>query len=188
MNLGEKIKYYRNQLNLSQEQLAQKSELSRNAIYNYENDKRVPTMDILIKISNALDVDIEELIGREKIIYSDAMKEIEKLIEKYPEHESEITETVDNLSWCIFYIYMKKGCNNRDIAKSNMKYLNKLLSKIRELFEREIVISPIEFPLKYTKQSLKNISEITEIANSMFFNELAIHEPSKSISQFKEGE
>ena len=82
MNLGEKIKYYRNQLHLSQEQLGEKSSLSRNAIYNYENNKRIPTMDTLNKIAIALDVDIENLISREKIIYSEAMKEIENLIEK----------------------------------------------------------------------------------------------------------
>lgn len=39
MTLGEKIKFYRTKLNLSQEELAHKCKLSRNAIYNYENDK-----------------------------------------------------------------------------------------------------------------------------------------------------
>lgn len=188
MNIGNKIKELRKSRGFTQEELASKCGLSKNGLWNYENNKRVPTMDTLNKIADALDIDIEELIGREKIIYSDAMKEIEHLIEKYPEHESEIIETIDNLSWCMFYIYMKKGCNNRDMAKSNMNYLNKLISKIRELLERETVVSPIESPLKYTQLSLKNISEITEIANSIFLNELAIHELFKTFNQFKEGE
>ncbi len=187
MNLGEKIKYYRNQLHLSQEQLGEKSSLSRNAIYNYENNKRIPTMDTLNKIAIALDVDIENLISREKIIYSEAMKEIENLIEKYPENETAITETVDNLSWCISYIYRKKGYSNREIAKSNMDYLNELLLKLREFLERDVVQSPLESPIKYTENSLKNISEINTILNRMFLNELTIYELDKVINP-KEGE
>ena len=50
MILGEKIKFYRNKLNLSQEELGNKCNLSRNAIYNYENNKRTPTIAILLKI------------------------------------------------------------------------------------------------------------------------------------------
>ena len=187
MNIGNKIKELRKSKGLTQEELAIKCGLSKNGLWNYENNKRQINMDTLNKISTALDVDIEELLSREKIIYSGAMKEIENLIEKYPENETDISETVDNLSSCIFYIYMKKGCNNREMAKSNINYLNKLLSKLRELLERDVVQSPIESPIRYTENSLENISEINNILNRMFLNKLAIYEMDKVLNP-KEGE
>lgn len=62
MTLGEKIKHNRNKLKLSQEQLAAKCGLSRNAIYNYENDRRTPTISILITIAENLSIPLNELV------------------------------------------------------------------------------------------------------------------------------
>ena len=56
MTLGKKIKFYRNKLNLSQEELANKCNLSRNAIYNYENNKRTPTVLTLMVIAENLNM------------------------------------------------------------------------------------------------------------------------------------
>lgn len=76
MTLGEKIKFYRNTLTLSQDQLAKKCNLSRNAIYNYEKNKRTPTIPILITISKALNISLTDLldtnnIGKTHLIESD---------------------------------------------------------------------------------------------------------------------
>ena len=62
MILGKKIKFYRNKLNLSQEELAKKCSLSRNAIYNYEKNKRTPTISVLITISKALNISPTDLL------------------------------------------------------------------------------------------------------------------------------
>lgn len=62
MTLAEKIKFYRNKLNLSQEQLAQKCNLSRNAIYNYENNKRTPTVLTLMVIAENLNVSTADIL------------------------------------------------------------------------------------------------------------------------------
>lgn len=56
MSLGENIKELRKKLNISQEELGNRSGLSRNAIYNYENDKRTPDTDTLNRIAKALNV------------------------------------------------------------------------------------------------------------------------------------
>lgn len=56
MNIGKNIKMYRKKRGLTQEQLAQLANLSKNAIYNYENNKRVPTFDILENIATALEI------------------------------------------------------------------------------------------------------------------------------------
>lgn len=62
MMLGEKIRFYRKKLNLSQEELAKKCNLSRNAIYNYENNKRTPTISILITIAKNLNLSPTDLL------------------------------------------------------------------------------------------------------------------------------
>lgn len=62
MTLGNNIKKYRKMLKLSQEDLAKKSNLSRNAIYNYENNKRQPSIDILNKIALALGITVNDLL------------------------------------------------------------------------------------------------------------------------------
>lgn len=62
MTLGEKIKLHRTELNLSQEELAHKCELSRNAIYNYENNKRTPTITTLEVIAHNLNLYVSDLL------------------------------------------------------------------------------------------------------------------------------
>ena len=62
MTLGEKIKFYRTKSNLSQEELAHKSKLSRNAIYNYENNKRAPTISTLELIAYGLELSVSDLL------------------------------------------------------------------------------------------------------------------------------
>lgn len=62
MTLGEKIKLHRTKLNLSQEELAHKCQLSRNAIYNYENNKRTPTISTLEIIANKLNLYVSDLL------------------------------------------------------------------------------------------------------------------------------
>jgi transcriptional regulator with XRE-family HTH domain len=67
MTIGNQIKIYRNKLKLTQEELATKSGLSRNAIYNYENEKRSPDLKVLTNIAEALNITINDLIENDKI-------------------------------------------------------------------------------------------------------------------------
>lgn len=68
MNIGENIKTYRKEKGLTQEQLGNLSGLSKNAIYNYENNKRVPNITTIYNISNALEVSLDELlIGKKQL-------------------------------------------------------------------------------------------------------------------------
>jgi transcriptional regulator with XRE-family HTH domain len=63
MVLGEKIKYYRELNYLTQDELAKLSGLSKNSIYNYENNKREPSLYNTEKIASALNIDINELLS-----------------------------------------------------------------------------------------------------------------------------
>lgn len=62
MNIGSNIKNIRIEKGFTQEELALKCELSKNGIWNYENNKRQPNIDTLEKIANALNVPLSRLL------------------------------------------------------------------------------------------------------------------------------
>ncbi|HII4509564.1 helix-turn-helix transcriptional regulator [Clostridium perfringens] len=62
MNIGDRIKFYRKEKKLNQTELANKSGISRNALSNYELNKRKPTIEVLKKIANALEINIAYLV------------------------------------------------------------------------------------------------------------------------------
>lgn len=61
MNLNEKIKHYRKNLNLTQQELADLSDISLRALSNYENGSREPSMEVLIRIAKALNISVTKL-------------------------------------------------------------------------------------------------------------------------------
>ena len=73
---GEKIKAKRRELNLSQEDLADKLFVTRQAISKWENDKATPTMTNLRELSEVFGVDMAYFIGESKS--DDEEKEKEK--------------------------------------------------------------------------------------------------------------
>lgn len=74
MTLGERLKAYRHSEGLSQEQLAEKLNVSRQAITKWENDRGLPDIDNLIAISRMLGVTLDELVMGEERIKDEAVK------------------------------------------------------------------------------------------------------------------
>ncbi len=66
MTLGERIKNYRQKLKLSQEELAEKINVSRQAITKWENDSGIPDIDNLISLSKIMGISLDELVMGEK--------------------------------------------------------------------------------------------------------------------------
>ena len=65
MELGKKIKYYRNEKSLTQDNLAERIFVSRQTISNWENDKSYPDINSIILLSEALEVSVDNLISEE---------------------------------------------------------------------------------------------------------------------------
>lgn len=61
-----KIKELRKELKISQDDLAKKIDVSRQTINAIENDKYNPTLELAIKLSQELEVSIEELFFIER--------------------------------------------------------------------------------------------------------------------------
>jgi transcriptional regulator with XRE-family HTH domain len=62
MELGKQIKKYRNELEISQEKLAEKIYVSRQSVSNWENDKNYPDINSLIRLSEVFHVSLDILI------------------------------------------------------------------------------------------------------------------------------
>ena len=61
-NIGQAIRYYRKKKGLSQYKLAELTNLSTSYISEIETAKKIPSMETLINIANALEVDIWDLL------------------------------------------------------------------------------------------------------------------------------
>lgn len=62
-----KIKNLREELNLTQQELADKLNCSKSVIGLYENESRKPSLEILVKLSEIFDCSIDYLLGKTNI-------------------------------------------------------------------------------------------------------------------------
>lgn len=88
MSLGERIAELRTGCGLSQSQLANALEVSRQAVSKWENDQSSPDSIKLIQLAELLDTDIEYLttgrrnFGRRPPVVINTVETVEKVVEK----------------------------------------------------------------------------------------------------------
>lgn len=66
MNVGNNIAKFRKEKKLTQEELAKLINVSPKTISSYENNRNLPNIEILILLSEALDVKIDDILGINK--------------------------------------------------------------------------------------------------------------------------
>lgn len=81
MELGKQIKKYRQEAQLSQEELAERIYVSRQTISNWENDKSYPDVNSLVLLSETFQVSLDKLIKGDIDIMKDVIQreEVEKM-------------------------------------------------------------------------------------------------------------
>lgn len=62
MDLGNQFKRYRNELEISQERLAEKNYVSKQSISNWENNKNYPDINSMIRLSEVFQISLDILI------------------------------------------------------------------------------------------------------------------------------
>lgn len=133
MNIGNEIKKLRKEKGFTQSELAEKCNLSKNAIWNYENNKRNPTVNTLNKIGEALGIDLGYLIAK-------PLKMDEETAEKLHElgYASEIMKNikVDKETQLIEF--------NRFLAAANLPF-DIPFSELEILYENVINFLTYEF-------------------------------------------
>lgn len=66
---GEQIRSIRRMRGMTQVDLAKKSNIAVNSLRRYESGERIPTVEVIRKIAEALDVIVDTLIAEESIFY-----------------------------------------------------------------------------------------------------------------------
>jgi transcriptional regulator with XRE-family HTH domain len=75
MDLGSRIKEARERLNLSQDELAEKMDISRQAISKWETGKSYPDIEKILKLSDIFNLSLDELVKGDKTFQENLIKE-----------------------------------------------------------------------------------------------------------------
>ena len=74
MDLGSRIKEEREKLNLSQDELAQRMDISRQAISKWETGKSYPDIETILKLSEVFHLSLDELVKGDKSFQENLIK------------------------------------------------------------------------------------------------------------------
>lgn len=150
MNIGENIKIYRKERNLTQSQLSKLSNIPVITLGRYERGERTPNIDILRKIATALQIPIDILCGlniepiaipNENLIAGFEDKETGKFIEDLNEHITNILQAQE-----------------KEIIKADAQ-------KIFEEVKKNMIIDE-------DKEHFKNIDELSNYKELFFISRL----------------
>ena len=98
MNLGEQISFLRKKKKLSQNELGKRAGTSGILIGKYERNETKPSIDVVIRIANVLEVSIDYLVGKTNFeIDDEILKRIENILSLPPEKKELIFTVVDAL-------------------------------------------------------------------------------------------
>lgn len=65
-NIGKNIRKLRMKQQMSQDDIAPRLNICRQTLSNYETGKRLPDLDMLVKLADIFDVSIDALVGRKR--------------------------------------------------------------------------------------------------------------------------
>ena len=166
MNFAEKLKTLRKQKNISQEQLAEKIHVSRQAITKWENGNGIPDIENLLAISSIFNESIESLLSEEKSLISkneflydsrteydlDSPKKIdlkigtahELIIEKTNDEKIQVIAASNKLSFIKQQVKVKI-----EEDKRNMDVVVKHTSDLSDLASLENLFILVRIPVKF---------------------------------------
>lgn len=89
MNIGEKIKYLRKSINMSQQELANELKINRNNLSRIETGKSEPNASLITKIATLFEIDANSLldIKYNKSLHEDKIKYIIENCKMLPEND-----------------------------------------------------------------------------------------------------
>lgn len=115
--LGDRLKELRLNNGLKQSDLLKKFNLSSARYSQYENDKRVPDYELLIKFADFYNVSIDYLLGRTNVIKPENIDEND-LLSKINTADSETKASVEQF---LNYLLYEKERKNKEKNDNNAK-------------------------------------------------------------------
>jgi transcriptional regulator with XRE-family HTH domain len=102
MGFSEKLKKLRNNRNMSQEQLAKLINVTKTIIWKYEQNKSVPSADVIKRMANLFNVTTDYLLfddsernDLQKISDKNFQRKFEKILSLEPEEKDYLEKTID---------------------------------------------------------------------------------------------
>lgn len=130
MTFAEKLKSIRKQAGMSQEQLAEKLGVSRQAVTKWETDAGIPDIENLMVISVLFDISIDELLSNER----EAKKTAEYLFESVTEYDIDEPKRYD-MKFGGAKQFVLSGCNGEKIR---VRLASNTLSTLQNDFKVKI--------------------------------------------------
>ena len=130
MSVGQRILELRQISGITQNQLAKKMEVSRQAVSKWENDQSTPDSMNMIRLAEILDTDIEYLTtgrrtySRRPPVVINTVETVEKVIEK------PVVQVVESVI-------------EKVVERPVVKYIEKPI--VKKVYRKEIVRNPMEF-------------------------------------------
>ncbi len=85
--MGENLRNYRKKQNYTQEQLAEKAEISAVFLSQIENGKKIPSLETLAKITKILDISMEQVFSERQTKQTNIDKRFMQLLQKRSDTE-----------------------------------------------------------------------------------------------------
>lgn len=145
----ENLKYIRSSLNISQKEIANYLKLNPSSYSNYENGRREPSIDVLIKISDFLNVEIDKLLTENLSNDDNFWNNIQTKISNDIDYNKKLKDINSDLRKNILL----------ELEKKKKKYLSLLNNKIpKKIKEIDGLIEHISL---YNQQDLEISDEIS---------------------------
>lgn len=144
MNIGESIKYWRKQKNMTQKQLAELADISEISIRKYETNERKPKIDTLSRIADSLGVVIGDLDENYSYMIQDK-REAQYVLQQLEEFSANIlTSDIPN-----------------EIKKENTLKIKELVEKLHSLINLiDNAISADQTTKKLTEERDKLLEDV----------------------------
>ncbi|WP_454961739.1 helix-turn-helix domain-containing protein [Eggerthia catenaformis] len=124
MNLGKQIKNYRKQTGMSQEKMAEKIGVSRQAITKWETDAGIPDIENLIAIAKLFEISMDELLSNER-------KQYEYIYESRTEYDIDSRKDYDVNLGSGYSVTLKAWDGEKIIVSLLSNILDKLQSNYK---------------------------------------------------------
>ena len=89
-SFGSSIRYAREKRDYTREQIADRAEISSRFLAAIENDKRKPSLDVLIRLVNAIGASFDEILAPQMERKSETIDRIQRLILQCSQRDQEI--------------------------------------------------------------------------------------------------
>lgn len=141
MNFAEKLKTLRKQKNISQEQLAEKIHVSRQAITKWENGNGIPDIENLIAISNLFNESLDSLLSEEKSLIS----KHEFLYESRTEYDLDSPKKIDLKLGTVHEVIIEKTKDEKILviaASNKLSYISQQVKVkiVEDKYRMDVVV------------------------------------------------